>query len=130
MTEGRLKPVTMTHWLVMVPPHRTAPAVVRTFKREVIDAKTGKAHMQTDISILCEAALPNALNCGGDATHCCDPPDRSKGSRASARLYRKGCKKSAGLRRRFPFQQERAYCAFWITAHARRAPALPVGWVL
>lgn len=55
MTEGRLKPVTMTHWLVMVPPHRTAPAVVRTFKREVIDAKTGKAHMQTDISILCES---------------------------------------------------------------------------
>ncbi len=30
----------------------------------------------------------------------------------------------------FHFQQERAYCAFWITAHARRAPALPVGWVL
>jgi hypothetical protein len=29
----------------------------------------------------------------------------------------------------FP-QQERAYGAFWITAHARRAPALPVGWVL
>gem|GEM_PF-3621640 len=30
----------------------------------------------------------------------------------------------------FRFQQKRPYGAFWITAHARRAPALPVGWVL
>lgn len=54
-TKGLLKPVTLTHWLVMVPPHRTAPAVVRTSKREVIDDTTGKSHMQTDISILCES---------------------------------------------------------------------------
>lgn len=47
---------------------------------------------------------------------------------ASGRHYRSG--KTPACAGVFHFQQDRAYGAFWITAHARRAPALPVGWVL